>query len=49
MQTTNEKASPPGNAEEEPIDTLIAISVVAKRLAVRLRQEHTSKEEKPSE
>ena len=49
MQTTNEKASPPGNAEEELIDTLIAISVVAKRLAVRLRQDNTSKEEKPSE
>ena len=47
MQTTNEKASPPGNTDEELIDTLIAISVVAKRLAKKLRQE--TKEEKPSE
>ena len=47
MQTTNEKASPPGNTDEELIDTLIAISVVAKRLAKKLRQE--AKEEKPSE
>ena len=47
MQTTNEKTSPPGNTDEELIDTLIAISVVAKRLAKKLRQE--TKEEKPSE
>ena len=47
MQTTNEKASLPGNTDEELIDTLIAISVVAKRLAKKLRQE--TKEEKPSE
>ena len=47
MQTTYEKASPPGNTDEELIDTLIAISVVAKRLAKKLRQE--TKEEKPSE
>ncbi len=46
---TNEKASPPDNAKEELIDTLIAISVVAKRLAAKLRQEQTSKEENTSE
>lgn len=44
---TNEKASPPGNTDEELIDTLIAISVVAKRLAQKLRLE--TKEENPSE
>ncbi len=49
MQTTTEKASPLCNADEELIDTLIAISVVAKRLAQKLRQENMSKEEKPSE
>ena len=49
MQTT-EKASPPGTAtDEDLIDTLIAISVVAKRLAQKLRQESMSKEDKPSE
>lgn len=47
MQTTNEKASPPGNTDEELIDTLIAISVVAKRLAKKLSQK--TKEENPSE
>lgn len=46
---TKEQASPLRNTDEELIDTLIAISVVAKRLAQRLRQENTSKEEKPSE
>lgn len=49
MQTTNEKASLPGNTDEELIDTLIAISVVAKRLAQKLRQENLTKEENPSE
>ena len=49
MQTTNEKASPPGNTDEAPIDTLIAISVLAKRLAQKLRQEKLTKEETPSE
>lgn len=47
--TTKEQASLRCNADEELIDTLIAISVVAKRLAQKLRQEHMSKEEKPSE
>lgn len=45
--TTKEQASPLRNTDEELIDTLIAISVVAKRLAQKLRQE--TKEEKPSE
>ena len=49
MQTTNEKASPPDSTDEELIDTLIAISVVAKRLAQKLRQENLTKEENPSE
>ena len=35
--------------DEELIDTLIAISVVSKRLATKLRQENTEKEENPSE
>ena len=34
---TKEKASPVGQPDEELIDTLVAISVVAKRLAARLR------------
>ena len=45
--TTKEQASSLCNADEELIDTLIAISVVAKRLAQKLRQE--TREEKPSE
>ena len=44
---TKEQASPLRNTDEELIDTLIAISVVAKRLAQKLRQE--TREEKPSE
>ena len=47
MVTTREKASPVDATDEELIDTLIAISVVAKRLAQKLRQE--TKEENPSE
>ncbi len=47
MQTTKEKASPPDATDEELIDTLIAISVVAKRLAVKLRQE--TKEDKSND
>lgn len=35
--------------DEELIDVLIAISVVAKRLATKLRQENVKKEENPSE
>lgn len=38
MVTTREKASPVDATDEELIDTLIAISVVAKRLAAKLRQ-----------
>lgn len=47
MQISHEQASPPVEKDEELIDTLIAISVVAKRLAQKLRQE--TKEENPSE
>lgn len=46
---TNKKASSPDNINEDLIDTLIAISVVAKRLAQKLRQENMTKEENPSE
>ena len=35
--------------DEDLIDTLIAISVVSKRLATKLRQENMEKEENPSE
>lgn len=35
--------------DEELIDTLIAISVVSKRLATKLKQENIEKEDKPSE
>lgn len=38
MSTTKEHASPIDSADEELIDTLIAINVVAKRLAAKLRQ-----------
>lgn len=37
-RNTNVKAAPTSNIDEELIDTLIAISVVAKRLATKLRQ-----------
>lgn len=47
MQISHEQATPPDREDEELIDTLIAISVVAKRLAKKLSQE--TKEEKPSE
>lgn len=43
MVTTREKASPIDAADEELIDTLIAISVVAKRLAANLRQKRIQK------
>ncbi|WP_346920768.1 hypothetical protein [Clostridium sp. UBA7339] len=35
--------------DEELIDVLIAISVVSKRLATKLRQQNVKKEENPSE
>ena len=44
-----EKVRPPGNDDEELIDRLIAISVVAKRLAQNLKNESQPKEENPSE
>lgn len=45
MVTTREKASPIDAIDEELIDTLIAISVVAKRLAANLRQKSTNESE----
>ena len=42
----NEVASLAGRTDEELIDTLIAISVVAKRLADNLRQQIQTKETK---
>lgn len=50
MQTDmNEKSHTDTSTDEELIDVLIAISVVSKRLANKLRQPKTKKEEKPSE
>lgn len=43
MTITKEQASFTNKTDEELVDTLIAISVVAKKLAVKLRQE-TEKE-----
>ena len=45
MVTTREKASPVDATDEELIDTLIAISVVAKRLAAKLRQSNEKQSE----
>ena len=39
-RNTNVKAAPTSTLDEELIDTLIAISVVAKRLAANLRQQN---------
>lgn len=49
MTTTRDSASPIDAADEELIDTLITISVVAKRLAAKLRQsnEKQSESEEP--
>lgn len=49
MNTTNGGAGPIEAADEELIDTLIAISVVTKRLAAKLRQstENQSESEEP--
>lgn len=44
-----EKSQIDTSNDEELIDVLIAISVVSKRLANKLRQPNTKKEEKPSE
>ena len=38
MTKTKENASPVEQADEELIDTLVAISVVAKRMAAKLRR-----------
>jgi len=45
MTTTRDSASPIDAADEELIDTLIAISVVAKRLAAKLRQSNENQKE----
>lgn len=45
MTTTRDSASPIDVADEELIDTLIAISVVAKRLAAKLRQSNENQNE----
>ena len=47
MQISQEQATPPDRTDEELIDTLIAMGVVAKGLAKKRRQE--TKEERPSE
>lgn len=46
---TRDKASLANKADEELIDTLIAISVVAKRLADNLRQQLQTKEDSHNE
>ena len=48
MQTTDNNNTSTNN-DEELIDTLIAISVVAKKLAQKLRQVNSTKEDNPSE
>ena len=48
-RNTNVKAAPTSNIDEELIDTLIAISVVAKRLAANLRQESEKMEDTENE
>ena len=48
MATTNDHASHIDATDEELIDTLIAISVVAKRLAANLRQKTEKENEKQS-
>lgn len=45
MTTTRDSASPIDSADEELIDTLIAISAVAKRLAAKLRQSNENQKE----
>lgn len=46
MTNTRDSASPIDTADEELIDTLIAISVVAKRLAAKLRQSKDEQNDK---
>ena len=45
-ETTVKGRSAPAAVDEELIDVLIAISVVAKRLASNLRQQNENQEEK---
>ena len=45
MTNTRDSASPIDAVDEELIDTLIAISVVAKRLAAKLRQSNGNQKE----
>lgn len=49
MTNTRDSASPIDAVDEELIDTLIAISVVAKRLAAKLRQEKENESEEKSD
>lgn len=51
MNTTEAKEDSQNSTanDEDLIDTLIAISVVSKRLATKLRQENMEKEENPIE
>ena len=49
MTNTRDSASPIDAVDEELIDTLIAISVVAKRLAANLRQQNTENGGKSTE
>lgn len=45
MTKTNDSASAIDTVDDELIDTLIAISVVAKRLAAKLRQQNENNSE----
>lgn len=49
MTNTRDSASPIDAVNEELIDTLIAISVVAKRLAAKLRQKKENESEEKSD
>ena len=49
MTNTRDSASPIDAVDEELIDTLIAISVVAKRLAAKLRQKKENESEEKSD
>ena len=49
MTTTRDHAGPIDAVDEELIDTLIAISVVAKRLTAKLKQEKENESEEKSD
>ena len=48
-KATMERAAPTAAGDEDLIDTLIAISVVSKRLASKLRKEMTKEGERQDE